>query len=231
MTTRRTPLTLPLMLVAILTTAACSFAGSVQGADNSATSSSAVRTSSSVPTSSSSPTATSDAPTTGPTSTGTAPPGTSSAPSSAPPAPTGAGTPDRCHTSELTGTLSASDAGAGQRYSTLTLTNSGGDTCTVHGYGGLGLTDGSGRQLPTSQLRVPSPAPTTVTLPPGGSVSAQLHWSAVPGTGDSPSGPCQPTAATLQVIPPDETDALPVTWTGGPVCERGTIRQSAYAAP
>jgi hypothetical protein len=69
-----------------------------------------------------------------------------------------------------------------------------------------------------------------VTLRPGAKVTSQLHWGAVPGTGDSSTGDCQPTAATLQVIPPNETDPVGVRWQGGPVCEGGTIQQSAYVA-
>jgi hypothetical protein len=119
--------------------------------------------------------------------------------------------------------------GAGQRYATLELTNRGSSPCTVHGYGGLGLAGPDSEQLPTRQVRVSDPAPTTVTLQPGHSVSAQLHWGAVAGPGDSRTGNCQPVPSTLQVIPPDETEALSVRWDQGPVCEGGTIEQKAYA--
>ena len=122
------------------------------------------------------------------------------------------------------------DPGAGQRHATLVLKDTGGQTCTIDGYGGLGLVDAAGRALPTRQVRVASPAPKLVTLKPGATVRAQLQWGAVPGTGDSATGDCQPTPAALQVIPPDETDALRVAWQGGPVCEGGTIQQSAYVA-
>jgi Domain of unknown function (DUF4232) len=138
--------------------------------------------------------------------------------------------PDRCHTSELTGRLVAGSPGAGQRYATLTLTDTGGQTCTIDGYGGLGLAAADGSALPTRQNRVASPAPVLVTLHPGQAVSAQLHWGAVTGTGDNAPGACQPTPATLRVIPPDETDALSVPWSLGPVCEQGTIDQTAYRA-
>ena len=137
---------------------------------------------------------------------------------------------DRCHTSELTGSLVPGDPGAGQRHATLVLTDTGGETCTIDGYGGIGLVDAAGRALPTKQVRVASPAPKLITLRPGATVRAQLQWGAVPGTGDSTTGDCQPTAAALQVIPPDETDALRVAWSGGPVCEGGTIQQQAYVA-
>jgi Protein of unknown function (DUF4232) len=144
----------------------------------------------------------------------------------------GGGTPavDRCHTSELTGSLVPGDSGAGQRYATLVLKDTGGQTCTINGFGGLGLVDAAGKALPSKQVRAASPAPALVTLKPGATVQSQLHWGAVSGTGDSATGPCQPTPAALTVIPPDETDALRVAWQGGPVCEGGTIQQQAYTA-
>ena len=122
----------------------------------------------------------------------------------------------------------AGSPGAGQRYATLVLRNAGRRTCTVHGYGGLGLAGSGGRALPTSQVRAGGPA-ATVTLAPGVSVSSALHWSAVPGPGEASTGPCQPDPATLRVIPPDETTSLPVAWTMGPVCSAGTIEQRPYA--
>jgi hypothetical protein len=124
----------------------------------------------------------------------------------------------------------AGSPGAGQRYATLVLENTGGATCTVHGYGGIQLVSATGAPLPTRQARAASPAPTTVTLGPHAAVRSLLHWAAVPGPGDPTSGPCQPTPAALRVIPPDETDHLTLTWNQGPVCEGGTIEQQAYAA-
>ncbi|GAA4612221.1 DUF4232 domain-containing protein [Saccharopolyspora hordei] len=134
----------------------------------------------------------------------------------------------RCHTSMLTGSLQNPDAGAGQRYAELTLTNSSGETCTLYGYGGFQLVDANGQPIPTNAVRTPNPGPSLITLAPGESASATLHWTAVPHEGEPTDGPCAPTAARLMVIPPDETDALPVTWTGGPVCGFGTIDGTAY---
>ena len=126
-------------------------------------------------------------------------------------------------------TLVPGSPGAGQRNATVVLTNRSGSSCTVHGYGGLGLAGSDGRSLPTRQVRLTDPAPTTVLLRPGKSVSAQVHWGAVAGSGDSRTGNCQPVPSTLRVIPPDETEALSVRWDQGPVCEGGTIEQKAYA--
>jgi hypothetical protein len=205
---------IPLLLV-VLVCCACSFRGSVGRADGTSSSSSGSEHS----TSSSSAPATSTAGASGTTG---------AAGSTTPEDGTPAGV-DRCHTSELAGSLVPGSPGAGQRYATLVLRNSGGEVCTIHGYGGLGLVDGDGHALPTHQVRLSDPPAATVTLQPGDTVSAQLHWGAVPGPGDATSGDCQPTPATLRVIPPDETDALSVAWDQGPVCEGGSIEQTAYA--
>jgi hypothetical protein len=203
-------------MLAAVAVAGCSFQGSVTDADG-GSSSSHTRTTSTGATSSSSA-----APvTSGSSGSGSVPPGSTSTSSS--------GSSGRCHTADLAGSLQPGDSGAGQRHATLVLRNTSGRTCTIKGYGGIGLVDASGAPLPTHQNRV-SPAPTTVTLRPGGSASSQLHWGAVPGTGDSSSGDCQPTPAALQVIPPDETAPLSIAWTQGPVCEAGSIDQQPYAA-
>ena len=209
---RTAPLrSIPFLLV-LLVCCACSFEGSVGRADATTSSSAG----SGRTTESSSSPATSAGATTSTTPEGGADGTTAGV--------------DRCHTSELGGSLVPGSPGAGQRYATLVLENTSDEACTIHGYGGVGLVDGDGHALPTRQVRRSDPAPTTVTLQPGDTVSSQLHWGAVPGAGDASSGDCQPTPADLQVIPPDETDALSVPWDQGPVCEGGTIEQTAYAA-
>ncbi|MFC7341300.1 DUF4232 domain-containing protein [Saccharopolyspora griseoalba] len=136
--------------------------------------------------------------------------------------------PGRCHTSMLSGSMGRVEAGAGQRYAELILTNRSGEPCTIYGYGGLQLVDAAGRPLPTELTRSPNPGPSPIELAPGQAASATLHWTANPHEGEPTDGPCQPTPATAQVIPPDETDWVPVNWTGGPVCGWGDVEASAY---
>jgi len=202
--------------------AGCSFRGSVTAAQSSTPVSTAGPATTSGPT-------TSGASTTTTATTATASTGSTGGSRSTATAGGTSGTVDRCHTSELIGNLVPGSPGAGQRYAALVLRNTGGRRCTIHGYGGLGLVGADGHALPTTQVRAPSPAPATVLLVPGGTVSSQLHWSVVPGPGDSQTSACQPTPATLRVIPPDETDPLSVRWDQGPVCSKGTIEQRAYA--
>src|SRR3954447_10943784 len=154
---------------------------------------------------------------------------TSARPVTTTPAGTSTARPDRCHTSELTGSLGPETAGAGQRYATLMLRNTGGRSCTLYGFGGLGLAGAGGAAVPTKQVRSGAP-PTTVSLAPGATARSALHWGSVNGPGDPPTGACQPAPTTLRVIPPDETDPLSVAWTFGPVCEAGTIEQQPYTS-
>lgn len=136
----------------------------------------------------------------------------------------------RCHTSDLWAVFQSLGAAAGNLYGKIVLTNHSDGTCTVYGYGGIGLYAGNGSAVPTHQIRDRATAPVTVTLRPGDHAYSRLHWSDVTGTGDSQTGQCEPTAATLKVIPPDETRPLDAHWPGSPACERGRIEQTAYRA-
>jgi hypothetical protein len=158
-------------------------------------------------TGSAAPPATSSPATPGP---GTAAPTTQSGPSS-----TGTGAPglSRCHTSELSASLSAGEPGAGQRYATLALTNTSARTCTVFGYGGLQPLDAARKQLPITLTRDTGRPATPIRLAPGASVGRTIHWNAVPPS----SRPC-PTPAYASIIPPDETSPLVIGWSLGPIC-------------
>ncbi len=125
----------------------------------------------------------------------------------------GAARPTRCHTSDLSASLAAGEPGAGQRYATLSLTNTSHRTCTVFGYGGLQPLDSAKKQLPITLIRDTGRQPKQIQLAPRTSVGRTIHWTVVP----SGSAPC-PTPAYASIIPPDETTALVIGWTLGPVC-------------
>jgi hypothetical protein len=137
--------------------------------------------------------------------------------------------PAQCGTADLSAQLKAGSPGAGQRYATVVLTNTSGRTCTVGGYGGVGLLGAPGQGVPTDLRRVATPSPATLTVSPGGSVRSLLHWTVIPA-GDEPGTTCEPTAATVVVTPPNQTTALLRPWTFGPVCQHGLIWQNAYVA-
>jgi hypothetical protein len=86
----------------------------------------------------------------------------------------------RCGTADLSAQLKPGSPGAGQRYATVVLTNTSGHSCTVRGYGGLALLGAPGQGVPTDLRRVPSPAPQTVSLAPGGSARSLLPWTSGP---------------------------------------------------
>lgn len=121
--------------------------------------------------------------------------------------------PTRCHTSQLSASLAAGEPGAGQRYATLSLTNTSARTCTVFGYGGLQPLDAAKKQLPITLTRNTGRPPKLVPLAPGASVGRTIHWTVVP----SGSQPC-PVPAYASIIPPDETSALVIGWSLGPIC-------------
>ena len=145
------------------------------------------------------------------------------------PAAAASGPPPECRTADLAFALKPGSPGAGQRYATVVLTDVSGHSCSVTGYGGLGLLGSPGQGVPTDLVRQSSPAPGTVVLAPGQSARSLLHWSAIPSAGE-PSGGCEPTAATAVVTPPDETTSALRSWSFGPVCGHGLIQQNAYVA-
>jgi hypothetical protein len=174
--------------------------------------------------------ATSASPSSGAPSPTQAPGGPSgSAATAAPGTAPGNGAPPRCHTGDVSATLTQGSPGAGQRYATLTLANRSGHACQVYGYVGMLLLDASGQPLPTSVVRTP-PSPSRVVVQPGGQVSAQMHWTVVPGPDESQAGACEPAPASAMVTPPDETTQLAVPWTMGAVCLHGRIEVTPLAA-
>jgi hypothetical protein len=139
-----------------------------------------------------------------------------------------------CLASALAGAFAAvpGSAGAGQISYRLRLTNQGDSTCTLAGVPSVQLVAQDGSNLPTN---VQPARPTDmdagkVTLSPGDAATADARFSPdVPGTGDNSGPQCEPKATTLRVkLEAGEVDA-PVT-PSTPVCERGSLFFSAYAA-
>jgi hypothetical protein len=168
----------------------------------------------------------------GGTTAGTAPSTTGPTTTSPPARPTsGAADPatsTRCTAATLSGKVAPTDAGAGNRYGKFVVTNTGAKACTLNGYSGFQLLDAAGGPIPTSTDRKPDPAPALVTLAPGASAAANLHWSVVPHGDEPQSTPCQPEAPNAQAIPPDETQPISFPWGIGPVCGGGRIEISAF---
>jgi hypothetical protein len=160
-----------------------------------------------------------------PTPTTTTPPATTSAPDTES-APPNAGT--KCVAMDLKGVIANADAGAGNRYADLVVTNKGQQTCTLYGYGGLELVGPNGKPNPTDLTRTPNPGPSLVTLAPGQTAAKKLHWNVIPSGNEPTTGACQPASAGIRVIPPDDTQAFVVTYDFGSVCSGGHVEGSAY---
>jgi hypothetical protein len=124
----------------------------------------------------------------------------------------------RCHTSQLTASFGGQSGAAGTILGFIRLKNTGGVTCTLYGYIGMGLLDANKHPLPSTVVRgggmgsekqLPK---TLVTLAPGQVAHTEYSFSDVPsGTATS----C-PTSTYVQITPPDETDYLLVTEKLGP---------------
>ncbi|MFD7945081.1 DUF4232 domain-containing protein [Streptomyces sp. NPDC059744] len=105
-----------------------------------------------------------------------------------------------CATSQLTVSLGAGDAGAGNLYRYLVLTNHSSTTCHLTGFPGVSLLDASGRQIgPAATREHTSYEP--VVLKPGGSASDTIHTVNHQGT-------CLPTSTQVRVYPPGNTASL-----------------------
>lgn len=171
-----------------------------------------------------------DTPSDTPAATATDTPSGAAGPGGGNPASTPAARPGggKCAPNTLSGRIVPGSPGAGQRYATLVVENTSASSCTLYGYSGLQLIGADGQALPTRVDRTANPGPRLVTLAPGRTASAELHWSAIPGPGEPQSGPCQPNPVRANVIPPDDYSAFSVTWFLGPVCEGGRLDSSAY---
>lgn len=146
---------------------------------------------------------------------------------------TGPAAAARCTGAELSGTfaLVPGSAGAGQIAYALTVKNRSHKACSLHGLPSVTLLSASGSPLPTHvrSANVGGGRSVLVLLQAGASAVAQARFSPdIPGTGDSQSGPCQPTAHTLQVTPNGggvmDAAIRPAT----SVCQQGTLNFEAF---
>lgn len=114
-------------------------------------------------------------------------------------APARATTP-MCLTSQLSARLGGGDAGAGNLYRYLVITNHSRTTCHVTGYPGLSLLDAHGNRIgaPADRDRR-SYAP--VVLRPGASASDTIHTANHMGT-------CLPASTSLRIYPPGNRSSL-----------------------
>jgi hypothetical protein len=132
-------------------------------------------------------------------------------------------TAKECGVNELSARITNQQPAAGNRYATLTLTNTSRATCRTGGWVGLGLENANGEPVTTNAVRIDSSAERPIELKPGQRTMSHLHWSDVEGTGDHAGGPCFKAPSRILVTPPNSYSSLKLSWTGGFACEAGTI--------
>ena len=137
----------------------------------------------------------------------------------APPAPAPAGTTPaapagvpRCLEASLGTTVSSYQIGGGQYGIIIKLTNTGTASCSLYGYPGLGLEDGSHHVMP-SQVHwgetyfAHDPGPSLIILSPGQSATSSVAFAG--------GGPGKPWADFLGVTPPNAYDHAVLTLSYG----------------
>ena len=107
-----------------------------------------------------------------------------------------------CATSQLTAALGGSDAGAGNLYRFLVLTNHSKTGCELDGFPGLSLLNAHGQQIGAPATFDHNIAGSPVTVRPGQSVSDTIH------TLNSGATSCQGTSTELRIYPPANKAAL-----------------------
>src|SRR5262249_20724883 len=148
---------------------------------------------------------------------------------SATPAPTATPVPagpDRCHTGGLLISFAGAQGAAGTIVDTFRVANTQNTACTLYGYVGMLMLNGSGGSMPTRVVRngglwSTEAGPSQFLLQPGTAASFRAAWSDVPHVGESTCAQ----AARLEITAPDEFDHLiiPVNgWTLAP-CNAGEI--------
>lgn len=144
--------------------------------------------------------------------TGPSPAGTSTEPSVSGSGTTHAGTP-RCTRGHLGLSLGRVSPGAGNLYAPLVFTNTGSGACTLRGFPGVTLLDGTGHRIGAPAKREGDRYP-AVVLATGDSAYAALH-TVNKGVSDQP---CRKPADRVQAYPPGSTWALRADARGFTVC-------------
>lgn len=124
------------------------------------------------------------------------------------------GNPDRCTTAELTGSLADGDAGAGSRFTTLVLTNTGTRACELTGFPGVSYVTGDDGHQVGPAAAMEGARGGEVRLAVGASAGAPLRLVNVQ---NYDAAVCSPTPVRgLRVYPPGDTASLfvPLEGTG-----------------
>lgn len=110
-----------------------------------------------------------------------------------------------CTAAHLSLSLGEAGAAAGSRYQTLIFTNEGARECSLTGYPGVTLRDGSGKQIGQPATRAPGDVAKIMLAAHGGQASFFLHTTA-----DLTGNGCESPSASISVFPPNQTATVDV---------------------
>ncbi|MEY9874780.1 hypothetical protein ABH931_004280 [Streptacidiphilus sp. MAP12-33] len=109
-----------------------------------------------------------------------------------------------CTTAQLTGSLGGSDAGAGQIYRDVVLTNHSSRTCHLSGYPGMSVLDAHGAQIGAAATHEPR-SYGAVVLAPHASAVTTIHTT---NRMTNDPNECRPQSTALRVYPPGNRGSL-----------------------
>jgi hypothetical protein len=134
--------------------------------------------------------------------------------------------PAACRGRSVAVKLVKGSSAAGQAYNAVVVTNTGTAACSLRGYNTLRFVG----QETTTIGKLVTPPVTTVVLKAGKSASATIGTVTGLTSASSPTGsvPCTTAPAAVIVTLPRDDKAVRVPWTGGPICPKTRIVQSAY---
>jgi hypothetical protein len=114
-----------------------------------------------------------------------------------------------CTTNDLKAKVGQSEGAAGSIYVTLDFTNTSASTCTMYGYPGVSLANGT-TQVGPGATRSTTTAASLVTLAPDATANAVVQ---VADAGNYPASTCgpKPTSA-IKIYPPNQTVAVYVPY-------------------
>jgi len=127
-----------------------------------------------------------------------------------------------CVAAQLELTLGEGGAAAGSRYQTVVFTNTGKVECTLTGYPGVSLLDGSGATIGQPAGRESGDVTKVSLAADGGQASFFIHTTA-----DMTGSGCQAPSASIAVIAPNDTATMTVP---GEVTVCGSFNASPVVA-
>jgi hypothetical protein len=116
-----------------------------------------------------------------------------------------------CRSEQLSASAYQGSGAGGQESVVVVLKNMGSAICQMTGYPTAWFVTAAGTRLSTLSIDRAAPAPTTVTIPPGGSASTSV-WTGSPSV-PTPSYCQSMTAEGVRVIPPAQTTSVQATVT------------------